>query len=332
MVSSERPAIPRPNVRPPFDITRASHVVLGVRDLGRSRAFYADVLGFVVSEETKDRLHLRGLEEACHHSLVLEKADAATCRRIGLRARLDEDLEPIRAHFRAHGLQADWAEVDHQARTLHLTDPSGAKLEICANMQTRPRQILTASAFVGACPLRLDHFQVLTPHVGDALHFYMGMGFRLSEYIAPDGVEAPDGVFLQRKGNPHDIVFVRGTGPRLHHVAYCVPETYHLMFVGDRLAEAGLGASVEFGPMRHFAPGFARFIYLRDPDGHRIEFFTTHYQTIDSEEEPVRWNVSQLGGGWGPRPPESWRTDASEFEGATMTASPPAAMREIPVR
>ena len=316
------PAIPPPNFHPPFDISRASHVVLKVRDVAKSRAFYVDTLGFVVSDETSDRLYLRGLEEGCHHSLVLELADQPSCRRIGLRVRLDEDLDRVKRHFEAHDLPAEWVEVAHQGRTLHVVDPSGARLEICATMETRPRNILTASAFVGACPLRLDHFQVLTPHVEEALRFYVGMGFRLSEYIAQDGVNEPDAVFLQRKGNPHDIVFARNAGPKLHHFAFVAPETYHLMFVCDRLAEAGFGSSVEFGPGRHFAPGFARFVYLRDPDGHRIEFFTTHYQTIDSEDEAVRWNVSQLGGGWGPRPPDSWRNQATAFDDGPVEATP----------
>ena len=33
------------------------------------------------------------------------------------------------------------------------------------------------------------------------------------------------------------------------------------------------------------------FIYFRDPDGHRIELFNTHYQVMDIENEPVRWNA-----------------------------------------
>ncbi|HMN70570.1 MAG TPA: VOC family protein [Rhodoblastus sp.] len=326
--SDSHPALPPTNEHPPFNITRASHVVLQVRDLARCRAFYVDTLGFVVSDETPERLYLRGLEEACHHSLVLEKAAAPACRFAGFRVRLDDELDAVKAHFEAHGLPASWAETPFQRRTLHVADPSGARLDICANMETRPRQILAASVFVGACPLRLDHFQILTPFVAEAHAFYAGMGFRLSEYIAPDGVDAPDAVFLQRKGNPHDVVFFRSDGPRLHHVAYVVPETYHLMHLCDRLAEAGFGSAVEFGPQRHFSPGFARFVYLRDPDGHRLEFFTTHYQTLDSEEEPLRWNVSDLGGGWGPRPPQSWRTEASAFPGVPVQSAQSAA-REI---
>ena len=53
-----------------------------VKDLGASRAFYVDMLGFIISDEDADTLYLRGLEEACHHSLVLKKAtEAPRCER-----------------------------------------------------------------------------------------------------------------------------------------------------------------------------------------------------------------------------------------------------------
>jgi catechol-2,3-dioxygenase len=42
--------IPRAAYPTPFNITRASHAVLRVKDLGASRAFYVDALGRTVSE------------------------------------------------------------------------------------------------------------------------------------------------------------------------------------------------------------------------------------------------------------------------------------------
>ena len=69
--------LPRPNYNPPFNITRASHAVLTVKDLGKSRAFYVDLIGFIVSDEDKDAIYLRGVAEACHHSLVLKRASMA---------------------------------------------------------------------------------------------------------------------------------------------------------------------------------------------------------------------------------------------------------------
>jgi catechol 2,3-dioxygenase len=54
---------------PPFQITRASQAVITVNDLAKSRAFYADGIGLVVSDETRHAIYLRGVEEAAHHSL-----------------------------------------------------------------------------------------------------------------------------------------------------------------------------------------------------------------------------------------------------------------------
>ena len=65
------PGLPRTNYEPLFNITRASHVVLTVKDLAASRRFYEEVIGLIVTLEEGDTLYLRGIEEACHHSLVL---------------------------------------------------------------------------------------------------------------------------------------------------------------------------------------------------------------------------------------------------------------------
>ena len=51
--------IREPVFDPPFNVVRASHVELGVRDLARSRAFYVDCLGLLVSDEAPDVLYLR---------------------------------------------------------------------------------------------------------------------------------------------------------------------------------------------------------------------------------------------------------------------------------
>jgi catechol 2,3-dioxygenase len=225
-----------------------------VRDLAKSRAFYVDTLGFVVSDDDRNTLYLRGLEEGCHHSLVLKSGTEPECERVGLRVLTEEDLDLAEAHFRKCGLPT-LVDAPFQNRTLHTTDVVGTPLELCATMQTKPRRIMHFETFHGACPQRIDHVQVLTPAVRAACEFYMAMGFRLSEYIVPDGGNELRAVFLQRKGNPHDIVFVNNAGPRLHHVAFTIPEVHHMMYVCDLLGRNGFGASVEWGPGRHFGPG-----------------------------------------------------------------------------
>ena len=304
--------LPHPVYNPAFSITRASHVVHRVRDLAASRAFYVDLLGLAVSDETASTIWLRGMEEGCHHSLVLKSGEPG-CERVGMRVLTEEDLKLAHQHFKAAGLPVAWADIAHQGRTLHTADPAGTPLEFCATMETRERLFHHVEAYRGAAAQRLDHFQILTPKVQESLNFYMAMGFRLSEYVVHQGGEKLMMVFLQRKGNPHDIVFADSPGPRIHHVAYTVPDTQYLLTTADLFVRAGFAGQVEFGPARHFSPGLARFLYLRDPDGHRVELFPSHYQTIDIEDEPMRWEVPNFQiGGW-QNPPQRWFDEATSF-------------------
>ena len=227
----------------------------------------------------------------------------------------EEDLERAKAFFdRAH-LPAKWVEVPHQGRTLHVSDASGAPIEFCATMDLKPRLVVSFRDHHGAVPQRLDHFQLLVPDVQKACEFWMSMGFRLSEYISPDGTDDLLFVFLQRKGNPHDIVFAPGDGPRLRHAAFSIPESYHFFYVCDLAGEMGFAANIEFGPGRH-GPGHALFVYMRDPDGHRIELFNTHYQVMDIENEPVRWDASHaMQRRWQLPARRQWFVEASRFAG-----------------
>lgn len=306
--------LPEPNLRPPMNVTRSSHVVLTVRDLGASRQFYEEVIGLVLTEAGDDALYFRGIEEACHHSLVLRRSPGeAVCQRVGFRVYTEDDLQAAHDTFAAQGLAPEWVAVPHQGRSLHVTDPVGVPLEFCARMPVLPRQITRFDLHRGGCAQRIDHVQILTPAVGAALDFYMGLGFRLSEYIAPEG-EPPRAVFLQRKGNPHDIVFFNGPGPRLHHLAFFSQETQHLLKACDVAGALGLGASVERGPGRH-GPGHALYVYFRDPDGHRVELFNNHYQVMDIENEPVRWDPADpaVSFPWGLPARSRWFTEATPF-------------------
>jgi catechol 2,3-dioxygenase len=307
---------PSPVHPPPFNVTRASHVVLTVPDLAASRAFYVDVIGLIVSAEDDTTVYLRGLEEACHHSLVLRKGERAECERIGLRVYTDDDLTRAFTYFSEHGAAPRWVSAPQQGRTLHVADRWGTPLELCATMSVMPRHVTDVGNFRGGGAQRIDHTQVLAPDVEGACAFYMAIGFRLSEYIATDTTDELTGVFLQRKGNPHDLVFVNGAGPRLHHFAYTVPDPGYLLRACDVAGNLGYGKSVERGPGRH-GPGHAQFVYFRDPNGHRVELFTTHYQMIDIELEPVRWDSrnKHRTQQWGFPPQRKWVEEATAFCG-----------------
>src|ERR1700680_4437268 len=79
--------------KPPFDVVRCSHAVLGATDLGASERFYAEYLGYVVTERTPDALYLRNLECRTHHSLVLQRLPEPTCEALVWEGANEDDLD-----------------------------------------------------------------------------------------------------------------------------------------------------------------------------------------------------------------------------------------------
>ena len=308
--------LPETNFEPDFTITRASHVRLGVTNLAASRDFYRDVIGLVVTDEDADTVYLRGLEESQHHSLVLERAEAATARQVGLRVQTEQDIERAAASFSKAGLRFEILERDFQGPTIIFVDPVGTHLELTASMSLVERKMQRFSEFTAGAPQRLDHFQVVTHDVQAATDYWTSLGMRIAEYTAADGTDELWGTWMEVKGNTHDLVFTNGRGPRLHHFAYTVPDATALLHAADVAGDLGFGEEIDRGPGRHGISN-ALFLYLRDPDQHRIELFTTHYQFIDREEVPLRWDISnpkraQL---WGMPASNRWFFEASEFPG-----------------
>lgn len=98
--------IPVTQYDPPFAITRASHLVLTSQDLAASERFYTQVAGMVLTHKDDRRLYLRGLEEACHHSLVIAYSKAEPhCERIGLRVFQERDLAAAKRFWICKGLK-----------------------------------------------------------------------------------------------------------------------------------------------------------------------------------------------------------------------------------
>ncbi|GGO38450.1 3,4-dihydroxyphenylacetate 2,3-dioxygenase [Gemmobacter aquaticus] len=313
--------LPAPILTPPFNITRASHVVLTVADLDASKAFYTDLVGLVVTAEDSEAVYLRGREESCHHSLVLRKGATPECQRIGLRVLTDDDILKAKDYFDSIGTEARIVDVPYQGKTLHFNDAIGMPVELTASMPAQPRLFMSYDRYHGASAQRLDHWQIQAQDVRRAFNFWHPLGFRASEYTysIDDGGENLWGVWLQRKGNPHDLVFTNGPGPRLHHFAYLLRDAHDLVHACDVAGAMGLGRRLERGPGRHGISG-AMFIYFRDPDGHRIELFNTHYQTIDLED-PIGWDLQdpRRADQWGLPAQAKWFNEATTFAG-----SPPA--------
>jgi 3,4-dihydroxyphenylacetate 2,3-dioxygenase len=300
----------------PFDIMRAAFIELQVTDLDASEHFYAELLGMIVSARTDDAVFLRGWEERQHHSLVLRQAPAATVSRLGFRVRCEHDLELLAEHFGALGSTVRWIEAGADpglGRSLRAWDPFGYPLEFFHGIEQFETQHQRFDLHRGAPLLRFDHLNLHSPQVEDAFRFWLSMGFRCSEYISTDGPdELITGAWLLRKPTVHDVALTAGTGPRLHHFAYWIAEPAGVLRACDQLAGGYRADVIERGPGRHGVSN-AFFVYLRDPDGHRIELYSCDYYTGDPDHRPLRWSVNDLRcrSFWGTRAPDSWYEESS---------------------
>jgi catechol 2,3-dioxygenase len=305
---------------PPFNVVRASHVEFGVRDLSRSRAFYVDCLGYLVSDESREALYLRAVEERNHHSIVLRRTAEPTVPALGFKLASEDDLDRAAAWFARAQLPVSFPDVPFQGRTLRTADPHGMPLDFYFRMEQAPSMLQRYAAHQGARIQRIDHINCFTPDVQASYDFYTDLGFRLTEYTETDGADAKLwAVWMHRKGNVHDLAFTNGRGPRLHHIGVWTAGALDILHICDVMATSGYLANMERGPGRHGISN-AFFLYVRDPDGHRVELFTSDYLTVDPDLAPIRWSLAdpQRQTLWGQPAPKSWFEEGSLFDGVKV--------------
>lgn len=308
----------RPEALSGVNVIRAAHGEFRVTDLERARTFYVDLLGFVETERTADALYLRGLEERAHHSLVLRKAESCGAGHLGFRVETEEGLDRLERFCIATGLDYRWVAENMepgQGRGLRVCDPNGLPLEFFARMEPAERMLQRFDLHRGAQIMRFDHFNCQVPDVNRAYAWYAEqLGFGCSEYTAGEGDDLW-AVWLQRKGNVHDLALMTGIGPRVHHLGFWVADTLSVLRACDVLAGAGWQASIERGPGRHGISN-AFFLYVRDPDGNRIELYANDYQVVDPDWEPIRWELEdpRRATFWGHAAPPSWFDEAALCE------------------
>ena len=201
-----------------------------------------------------------------------------------------------------------------QGRTLRTRDKFGMPLEFYFRMDRLPPIHQQYALYRGVKPLRIDHFNCFTPDVDASVAFYNEIGFRVTEYTEDEESRRLWAAWMHRKGGVHDIAFTNGRGPRLHHVAFWVPTPLNIIDLLDLMSTTGYLANIERGPGRHGISN-AFFLYVRDPDGHRVEIYCSDYQTVDPDLEPIKWDLKdpQRQTLWGAPAPRSWFEQGSLF-------------------
>jgi catechol 2,3-dioxygenase len=314
--------VPAANLYPPFNIVRLSHVEYTVTDLQASRHFYVDTLGLQVTHEDATHIYLRAMEERGHHCIVLTQADTAEVGVLGFKLYDDPDLDKAAEFFASRGLPVEWVERPYTGRTLKTRDPWGIPLEFYVKMDRLRPIHQEYRLYNGVKPLRIDHFNMFSADVDASVAFYNDIGFRVTEYTEDDDSGRVWAAWMHRKGGVHDVAFTNGLGPRLHHTAFWVPTPLNIIDLLDLMSTTGYVDNIERGPGRHGISN-AFFLYVRDPDGHRIEIYCSDYQTVDPDLEPIKWSLTdpQRQTLWGAAAPRSWFEEGSKFAGVEPTPS-----------
>lgn len=301
----------------PPHIVRIGHAVLYVTDLTASRHFYVDLLGLNIVHESRNALYLRGVEDR-EWSLKLELAAEPGVKHLAFKAGSEEAVDQLVAFAEEQGLPYRWETEQDRSRLLRMQDPFGFPLAFYYQSTRHPWLLSQCHLHRGPGIQRIDHVNVLSPQVQKMTAWYMkDLAFRLSEYTEDDDRRIWAS-WLQRKGNVHDLAITNGAGPRLHHFAYWMPDSSRILQLCDIMAGARETDRIERGPGRHGISN-AFFLYLRDPDGHRIELYTSDYLTVDPDFEPIRWHLHDPRRQtlWGAPAPHSWFVEGSHVEAFT---------------
>ncbi len=304
------------------DVVKAGHVEFYVTDLERAKRFYVDALGFVVTESDEGHLYLRGLEDRVHHCLVLTKAGSPGVGHISFRVKEEAALGQAADLYAKEGRfvrQRQAGEERGQGKAVLVEDPFGFPVEFYVEMEAEEWNLQKFDRYRGASVMRLDHFNLLVPSVQRAYDWYVDrLGFGCTELTETEG-PSPGlwAAWLRRKHTCHDIALMTGAGPRMHHAGFAVADRSSILQCADVLASMGFVKNMERGPGRHGISN-AFFLYLRDPDGNRIELYTGDYLSSDPDWEPIRWKLNdpQRQTFWGAPTPKSW------FDEAMLVKSP----------
>lgn len=305
--------IPTPTVPPP-DIVRCAYMELVVTDLAASRTFYVDLLGLHVTREDADTIYLRTLEEFIHHNLVLRQGPVAAAAVAAFRVRTPADVDAAEEYYRQLGCRTERRRNGFVAGigdAVRVEDPLGFPYEFFYEATHVERLTQRYELYSAGELVRLDHFNQVTPDVARGRDYLQDLGFGLSEDIQ-DSDGTTYAVWMHRKQTVHDTALTAGPGPRMHHLAFATHEKANILHVCDKMGALRISERIERGPGRHGVSN-AFYLYILDPDGHRVEIYTQDYYTGDPDNPVITWDVhdNQRRDWWGNAVVPSWYSEAS---------------------
>lgn len=271
--------VPKP-IKPPRRIKNVGYVALNVTDLARALDFYSRCCNLVPVYEESGYALLRSKYE--HHCVALYSSNASSLRHIGFETNEDSATEQLKYDLQKMNVPIREAESipGRLGLAFQFQDPEGNWVEVYKCLSRLPG-IVSQGAFNIE---RLGHFTMLSKDIMRLCEFYRQIGFRISD-------RSPRGVFTRCGTDHHGLAFLPSDRSTLHHHAFDLGDWEQIKLLLDWMFKHGVVP--EAGPGRH-GPGNNIAVYIRDPDGFRVEFYCEMEQIYDDEDHERDYPVKMF--------------------------------------
>jgi catechol 2,3-dioxygenase len=295
-------------------VMRIGHVSLKVMDIQAAVKHYRDVIGMNVTMEDKaGNVYLKCWDEWDRYSVVLTPSDQAGMNHVAYKVEKDEDLDAIQKKVEAFGIKTKVlpeGTLPATGRMLQFNLPSGHDMRLYSLKEYVGTDVGSTNpdpwpdSVHGAGAHWLDHVLLMcefNPETGinrvaeNAAFFKEVLDFYLTEQI----VVGPNGAFqlaafLSVSNKAHDIAFVGGPRPGIHHCSFYLDSWHDVLKAADIMGKRKV--KIDVAPTRH---GITRgeTIYFFDPSGNRNETFAGMGYLAQRDRPVTTWTEDQIWSG-----------------------------------
>lgn len=295
-------------------IMRIGHISIKVMDMDAAVKHYENVVGMRTTHIDADgNVYLKCWDEWDKYSVILTPSDQAGFNHVAYKVTSDADLDALASRINAHGIETDYmaaGALPDCGRMLRFTLPSSHEMRLYAEKECVGTDVGSTNpdpwpdSIRGAGAHWLDHCLLmceLDPERGinkveENTRFFIDV---LDFYLTEQITVGPGGAiqlasFLSHSSKPHDIAFVGGDRPGLHHLSFFLDSWHDILKAGDIMAKNRV--RVDVAPTRH---GVTRgeTIYFFDPSGNRNETFAGMGYQAQRDRPVTTWTEDQAARG-----------------------------------
>jgi len=293
-------------------VMRIGHTSLRVMDMAAAVKHYENVLGLKTTMQDKaGNVYLKCWDEWDKYSLILTPSDQAGMNHVAYKVEKDADLDALQQRIEASGGKTTMlpeGTLPSTGRMLQFNLPSGHEMRLFAHKECVGTDVGSTNPdpwpddIRGAGAHWLDHCLLMCEFdpgkgvnkVAENTRFFIDV---LDFFQTEQLTVGPDGAFqlasfLSCSSKPHDIAFVGGPTPGIHHISYFLDSWHDVLKAGDVMAKNRV--RIDVAPTRH---GITRgeTIYFFDPSGNRNETFAGLGYQAQRDRPVTTWTEDQAG-------------------------------------